>query len=68
MIWLLIFSVGLSPSEEALPPLPTHQYEDYLRECQDIRQSVVISSSDEEKLPISRTDSGGRLNLFLRIA
>ena len=50
---------GLSPSDEALPSLPPNQYEDYLRECQDIRQSVVITSAEDEKQPVSRTDSGG---------
>nr|CAB3222841.1 rho GTPase-activating protein 18 [Phallusia mammillata] len=47
---------GLSPSEEALPSMPS-QYEDYLRECQDIRQSIIVVP-DDDKQSVSRTDSG----------
>ena len=50
--------LGLSPLDEALPPLPHAQYEDYLRECQDIQQSIT-GRTDEEKQPVSRTNSGG---------
>ncbi|XP_076802290.1 uncharacterized protein LOC143446516 isoform X1 [Clavelina lepadiformis] len=52
------FPGGLSPSDEVIPPLPTQQYEDYLREVQDIRQSIIVKNQEEEKQPVSRTDSG----------
>nr|XP_018673262.1 rho GTPase-activating protein 12 isoform X1 [Ciona intestinalis] len=49
--------VALTPTDEAIPPLPIQQYEDYWREYQDIRQSAVILS-EETKQTVSRTDSG----------
>ncbi|XP_078480962.1 rho GTPase-activating protein 18 isoform X2 [Ciona intestinalis] len=49
--------VALTPTDEAIPPLPIQQYEDYWREYQDIRQSAVVLS-EETKQTVSRTDSG----------
>ena len=51
--------------DEVIPPLPVQQYQDYIRECQDIQRSIIIRNKEEGKINLSRSNSFGWLILVL---
>ena len=50
-------SADFSATDEVIPPLPIQQYEDYIRECQDIQQSFIIRNKEEGRVELSRSNS-----------